>query len=96
VCRQVRQDGSHIEIGSPKSDASNRMLALDHATVAMLRRMRRRADPPTVSRKTVQAMLGHASIVLTADTYTSVLPSLAHEAAAREPHWTPPAAHRPE
>lgn len=31
--------------------------------------------------KTVQAMLGHDSIVLTADTYTSVLPCLAHQAA---------------
>ncbi len=31
--------------------------------------------------KSVQAMLGHASIVLTADTYTSVLPCLAHNAA---------------
>jgi len=31
--------------------------------------------------KIVQAMLGHASIVLTADTYTSVLPCLAHQAA---------------
>ncbi|MFC5109054.1 tyrosine-type recombinase/integrase [Kibdelosporangium philippinense] len=31
--------------------------------------------------KTVQDMLGHASIVLTADTYTSVLPCLAHKAA---------------
>jgi hypothetical protein len=29
----------------------------------------------------VQAMLGHSSIVLTADTYTSVLPALAHQAA---------------
>jgi hypothetical protein len=29
----------------------------------------------------VQAMLGHASIVLTADTYVSVLPEVAHEAA---------------
>ncbi|MGW8437668.1 tyrosine-type recombinase/integrase [Nocardiopsis sp. NPDC055879] len=35
-----------------------------------------------VDLKTVQAMLGHASIVLTADTYTSVLPKVAHEAAA--------------
>ncbi|OOC57405.1 hypothetical protein NOSIN_23705 [Nocardiopsis sinuspersici] len=34
-----------------------------------------------VDLKTVQAMLGHASIVLTADTYTSVLPEVAHEAA---------------
>jgi hypothetical protein len=31
--------------------------------------------------KTVQEQLGHASIVLTADTYTSVLPELAHKAA---------------
>lgn len=31
--------------------------------------------------KTVQDMLGHASIVLTADTYTSVLPSLARQSA---------------
>ncbi|SPL93321.1 unnamed protein product [[Actinomadura] parvosata subsp. kistnae] len=29
----------------------------------------------------VQGMLGHASIVLTADTYTSVLPQLYHESA---------------
>ena len=31
--------------------------------------------------KIVQALLGHTSIVLTADTYTSVLPCLAHQAA---------------
>ncbi|MFI6741754.1 tyrosine-type recombinase/integrase [Nonomuraea sp. NPDC050451] len=31
--------------------------------------------------KVVQAMLGHASIVLTADTYVSVLPEVAHHAA---------------
>ncbi|MGH3973817.1 MAG: tyrosine-type recombinase/integrase [Pseudonocardiaceae bacterium] len=31
--------------------------------------------------KTVQTMLGHSSIALTADTYTSVLPDLAHHAA---------------
>jgi integrase len=30
--------------------------------------------------KTVQTMLGHSSIVLTADTYPSVLPDLAHHA----------------
>lgn len=29
----------------------------------------------------VQGLLGHASIVLTADTYTSVLPQLYHESA---------------
>lgn len=31
--------------------------------------------------KTVRTMLGHSSIVLTADTYTSVLPTLAFQAA---------------
>jgi hypothetical protein len=31
--------------------------------------------------KVVQDMLGHSSIVLTADTYTSVLPEVAHKAA---------------
>ncbi|MEU9687857.1 tyrosine-type recombinase/integrase [Amycolatopsis japonica] len=31
--------------------------------------------------KTVQHLLGHSSIVLTADTYVSVLPSLAHDSA---------------
>ncbi|WP_428834795.1 hypothetical protein [Nonomuraea roseola] len=31
--------------------------------------------------RTVQGQLGHASIVLTSDTYTSVLPELHHEAA---------------
>jgi hypothetical protein len=30
----------------------------------------------------VQALLGHESIVLTADIYTSVLPCLAHQATA--------------
>ncbi|MEV2277402.1 site-specific integrase [Nocardiopsis sp. NPDC049922] len=36
-----------------------------------------------VELKVVQAMLGHASIVLTADTYASVLPEVAWEAAER-------------
>jgi integrase len=31
--------------------------------------------------RTVQALLGHASITLTADTYATVLPDLAHHAA---------------
>jgi hypothetical protein len=34
-----------------------------------------------VELKVVQEMLGHSSIVLTADTYTSVLPEVAHRAA---------------
>lgn len=33
--------------------------------------------------KVVQDMLGHSSIVLTADTYTSVLPEVAHQAAEK-------------
>jgi integrase len=36
-----------------------------------------------VELKVVQEMLGHSSIVLTADTYTSVLPKLAHTAAEK-------------
>jgi hypothetical protein len=40
------------------------------------RRRRRRRRP-----QTVQDQLGHASIVLTADTYTSVLPAAQHKAA---------------
>src|SRR5262249_19524824 len=36
-----------------------------------------------VDLRTVQDMLGHPSIVLTADTYTSVLPDVAHAAAEK-------------
>jgi integrase len=36
-----------------------------------------------VDLRTVQEMLGHSSIVLTADTYTSVLPDVAHAAAEK-------------
>jgi hypothetical protein len=36
-----------------------------------------------VELKVVQEMLGHSSIVLTADTYTSVLPDAAHAAAEK-------------
>ncbi len=36
-----------------------------------------------VQLKVVQEMLGHSSIVLTADTYTSVLPEVAHTAAEK-------------
>lgn len=36
-----------------------------------------------VEMKTVQEMLGHSTIALTADTYTSVLPEVAREAAER-------------
>jgi integrase len=38
-----------------------------------------------VDLRVVQDMLGHSSIVLTADTYTSVLPAVAHTAAERSP-----------
>jgi integrase len=36
-----------------------------------------------VDLRVVQEMLGHSSIVLTADTYTSVLPQVAHAAAEK-------------
>ena len=136
VRRQVRQYGGRIYIKKPKSDASNRAIALDDNTVALLRQYRHQhgdlhsgtptgfvftnpyggplspnyltnlfrtlnddAGLPPVrlhdlrhgagslslaagnDLKTVQDMLGHSSIVLTADTYVSVLPSLARKAA---------------
>lgn len=135
IRRQVRQIGGRIDIAPPKSEASNRVVYLDHTTVTVLRRLKadhaaRSGEPvgylfpghgdqplspnwithlfrtlnddsglPPIrlhdlrhgaaslslaagnDLKTVQAMLGHASIVLTADTYTSVLPSLARQSA---------------
>ncbi|WP_433466460.1 tyrosine-type recombinase/integrase [Spirillospora sp. CA-128828] len=41
------------------------------------------ASAAGVELKVVQDMLGHSSIVLTADTYTSVLPKVAHTAAEK-------------
>lgn len=141
VSRQIRQYGRRIEIGRPKSEASNRVISLDSATIALLRQHREDttgdADvepeqfmfttcsgnlltpqylthlfrvlndesglPPIRLHdlrhgagslslaagndlKTVQAMLGHSSIVLTADTYVSVLPDLACRAAEATIH----------
>lgn len=42
VSHQVQQVGCEVEIGKPKSEASNRVIALDHATITMLRRYRDR------------------------------------------------------
>ncbi|WP_329052988.1 site-specific integrase [Amycolatopsis sp. NBC_01488] len=136
VSHQIRQIGATIEVGKPKSEASNRVIALDHTTITLLRRhhdtcrdplfdvpvgylflnalgrpirpdaltslfrlLNTRSGLPPIrlhdlrhgaaslslaagnDLKTVQDMLGHASIVLTADTYTSVLPSLARQSA---------------
>ena len=44
---------------------------------------RRRSLAAGVDLRVVQDMLGHSSIVLTADTYTSVLPAVAHTAAEK-------------
>ncbi|OXM58612.1 hypothetical protein CFP71_01745 [Amycolatopsis thailandensis] len=38
VSHQIRQVGATIEIGKPKSDTSNRVIALDHGTITLLRR----------------------------------------------------------
>lgn len=136
VRRQLRSDGSRVHLKKPKSAASNRVIALDENTAALLRQYRHRCGdlhsgppkgfvftnpaggplspdyltqlfrrlnddsglPPVRLHdlrhgaaslslaagndlKTVQAMLGHSSIVLTADTYVSALSSLAREAA---------------
>jgi integrase len=141
VSHQIRQYGSRIEIGRPKSEASNRVIGLDSVTIALLRQYRENVaadvDPgshefvfttrsgglltpqhltqlfralndesglPPIrlhdlrhgagslslaagnDLKTVQAMLGHSSIVLTADTYVSVLPDLACRAAEATIH----------
>jgi integrase len=141
ISRQIRQYGRRIEIGKPKSEASNRIIGLDGATIALLRQYREdtAADVDPESEdfmfttrsgglltpqhlthlfralndesglppirlhdlrhgagslslaagndlKTVQAMLGHSSIVLTADTYVSVLPDLACRAAEATVH----------
>jgi len=52
-----------------------------------------------VDMKTVQAMLRHSSITITADTYTSVLPELARGAAEKTaaivPRRVRPAVHQP-
>lgn len=141
VAWQVVQVGWDTTEGAPKSDASGRVVALDTATVDVLRahrerqdherqqagaawvdtgwvftridgadlhpgyvtthffRLARRAGLPPIrlhdlrhgaatlalaggaNLKVVQEMLGHASIAITADTYTSVLPDVAREAA---------------
>jgi integrase len=140
VCQQLQHHDGALVICPPKSAASRRAVALDHTTVAALRRhhahqlaqqqatpgyrdsgyvftkldgdpltgdlltrtfVKLSADaglPPIrlhdlrhgaaslslaagTDLKIVQDMLGHASIVLTADTYTSVLPDTAHQAA---------------
>lgn len=135
VSHQIRDDCGHTVVCPPKTESSVRVIALDHVTVAMLRRLRgtqsperlaeagfvfvtehgRPINPAYITRefrelvaeanlppirlhdlrhgaaslslaagnelKVVQATLGHSSIVLTADTYTSVLPCLAHQAA---------------
>jgi integrase len=44
--------------------------------------------------KTVQELMGHASIVLSADTYTSVLPCLAHHSAEKTAALVMKAVHR--
>jgi integrase len=141
VSWQVVQVGWDTMEGAPKSDASGRVVALDAATVGVLRahrdlqivereragdawcdtgrvftridgtglhpgyvsthfaRLTKRAGLPPIrlhdlrhgaatlalaggaNLKVVQEMLGHASIAITADTYTSVLPEVAREAA---------------
>ncbi|MEU6719621.1 site-specific integrase [Nonomuraea sp. NPDC046802] len=89
--QRVHADGQ-VVVGPPKSAASYRVVALDAETVLVLTRHRERQEDlrhgaatlalaARTDLKVVQAMLGHASIVLTADTYVSVLPEVAHEAA---------------
>jgi integrase len=141
IAQQRIAYGTTVQVGPPKTAASRRTIALDRATVRLLREHRRGQQaerdaagdrwqdsgymftapdgsplhpdwltrrfrrlvtdsglPPVrlhdlrhgaaslalaagADLKTVQALLGHASIVLTADTYTSVLPELLADAA---------------
>jgi integrase len=159
VSTQILQLGSRVEAGKPKSESGERTIALDAATVEVLRlyRARQQAEqqawgeawidngmvftaedgsplvPDQVSRlfarlikeadlppirlhdlrhgaatlalaggvnlKVVSEMLGHSTIAITADTYTSVLPEVAREAAEAAarivPRTTPPGASVP-
>ncbi|WP_246277943.1 site-specific integrase [Phytohabitans rumicis] len=133
ITHQITAAGSTLQRKPPKSEAGNRLVALDTATVAVLRAHRARRPstsegglffvrpdgqawhPETVSRrfrrlvadaglppvrlhdlrhgaatlalaagvdlKVIQATLGHSTLTLTANSYTSVLPQLAHAAA---------------
>ncbi len=141
IATQLVAFGGQTLEGTPKSDAGDRVVALDRKSVKVLKRhlkrqrkareragaawvdsgrlftqptggwiepdrltarferlTRRAGLPPIrlhdlrhgaatialaagVDRKVVQEMLGHASIGLTSDTYTSVLPEVAHDAA---------------
>lgn len=152
VSWQVVQLGWDTIEGAPKSDASGRVVALDRATVDVLRahreqqqrereeageawvdtgrvftrvdgtglhpdyvtthfaRLAKRAGLPPIrlhdlrhgaatlalaggaNLKVVQEMLGHASIAITADTYTSVLPEVARAAAEAAAALVPRAA----
>ncbi|BCB86624.1 tyrosine-type recombinase/integrase [Phytohabitans suffuscus] len=133
ITHQITVSGRVVQRKPPKSEAGNRVVALDTATVAVLRACRARRPsnsdgglffvredgeawhPDTVSRrfrrlvadaglpqvrlhglrhgiatlalaagvdlKVVQSILGHSTITLTANTYTSVLPQLVQAAA---------------
>ncbi|WP_018640747.1 site-specific integrase [Parafrankia elaeagni] len=138
---QITQHGADTEMGAPKSDAGDRQISLDAATVTVLRHRRSRQNAHRLSHgehwidnglvftepngaplipddvtshfkelvtaaglppvrlhdlrhgaatlalaagadiKTVQELLGHASIAITADTYAHILPELAREVA---------------
>jgi hypothetical protein len=81
----LQQLGGRLVAGPPKSDAGRRVIALDKITIAALRehRARKQAERGAagVDLKVVQDQLGHSTVVLTADTYTSVLPETARTAA---------------
>lgn len=141
ITQQVIQLGWKTEVGEPRTDSGVRTVALDKATVAVLRRWKQAQDaeaailgaawpttglvftredgsplhpahvttafqdlyaaaglPPIrlhdlrhtaaslalqagVPLKVVSELLGHSSLAITADTYTSVLPVVAHAAA---------------
>jgi len=145
--QQITATGGALQRKPPKSNAGNRVIALDTGTITVLRACRAhrpstsdgglffvRPDgqpwhPNSVSRrfrrliadaglppvrlhdlrhgaatlalaagvdlKVVQATLGHSTMKLTADTYTSVLPQLAQAAAEAIASIIPRGSHRP-
>ncbi|WP_173098395.1 site-specific integrase [Actinomadura verrucosospora] len=90
ISQQIQQHQGLLAVCPPKTAGSARVIALDRTTVTALRahRVSQRKERKQAGEgyqdselKVVQDMLGHSSIVLTADTCTSVLPEVAHRAA---------------
>ena len=97
IRRQLQGSGRATRFAPPKTEAGRRCIALDPITVEALRQHKSRhsvtwstghahatlALQAGVHPKVVQERLGHASVKVTLDTYSHVLPPMHQEAAAR-------------